>query len=938
MKMFKTLILVMAILAVVCSAAVAAPYRLASITDSIMNPVRVAVDSQGNMYVTNDGKVVKYNNKWQMVSSFAVTEPLGVAVDAAGNIYVGSGTAVNIYSPAFTLIGTLGAGAGEFSKASDITVGTDGRIYVADTENHFIKVYDGTTRAKILSIGGYSSVVPTPAGKLRRPFGVAVNDATNEVYVVDYPTIVINLVNTDGARISVFHKDGVFDRSYGTFGSGVGQIASPMDIAIDNSGILYVTDSYQQVCHTLSPVDGTPVGAGGLYDPNMHLYNPMGVAVGKNGLAYIVSNRSTGGNGRVDIYALDGFVTMSTAPSALSFQATQYSTNPAAQDVTITNSGSGTVSWTASADQPWILLSKASGTVLPAGQAPSTDVLSVGADISNLIPGAYSGSVTIDSGFGQKDTISVTLSVVPAPTLVTNGTMNLSTTKGNSPAAQPVTISATNVISPLTWSASPNVAWLAISPASAVINPASPSSSAMMSVNATGMAVGSYSGVITITAPGALTSANITVNLRIDASSKITVTTNSADARFTVNSAGASYSGSGLAWSVENAPAGDYTVMFDAVSGFKRPVSQTMTLADGGQLAFSGNYVSYLDLAAKKNIVAAKGPDASNDSLVRVFNRNSGTLIAFDLVALASQYGANVAVGDIDGDGSAELVVGTGGGQGNAATVRVFRTDKTPVLEFTPFASQNGVQVAVADLNGDGKAEIIVASAGGADVGTVAVYTYDSATQAMVPTGISFAGFSNGTNVAVADTEGDGRPEIVVAPGFSKQNAGTVRIWKSDVSGSVGSWTAVMVKEMTLSDSYGATVSAGDVDNDGKDEIIIGTGGASGSKATISIMKADGTQVAKFKAFDKYGVNIAAADLDGDGSVEIVAAQGMDSGEQNTPGNTKLKGKSPVTGAAPDRGLVRVFSASGEQKFSFTAFDNASSQFGVNLAVGDLGL
>src|SRR3989344_6020069 len=69
--------------------------------------------------------------------------------------------------------------------------------------------------------------------------------------------------------------------------------------------------------------------------------------------------------------------------------------------------------------------------------------------------------------------------------------------------------------------------------------------------------------------------------------------------------------------------------------------------------------------------------------------------------------GVNVAVGDTDGDGKAEIVVGAGAGGG--PQVRVFNRDGKLLQQFFAYNTKflGGVYVAVGDLEGDGSAEII---------------------------------------------------------------------------------------------------------------------------------------------------------------------------------------------------------------------------------------
>jgi uncharacterized protein (TIGR03437 family) len=99
---------------------------------------------------------------------------------------------------------------------------------------------------------------------------------------------------------------------------------------------------------------------------------------------------------------------LAVSPQTLSFQYAAGGAVPAAQDVSIANTGSGTLSWTASADSFWIGLSATSG------NAPGT--LSISVNPANLGAGAYTGVVSV---------IPTDASVNPASiavTLVVQGT------------------------------------------------------------------------------------------------------------------------------------------------------------------------------------------------------------------------------------------------------------------------------------------------------------------------------------------------------------------------------------------------------------------------------------------------------------------------------------------------------------------------------------
>jgi len=173
--------------------------------------------------------------------------------------------------------------------------------------------------------------------------------------------------------------------------------------------------------------------------------------------------------------------------------------------------------------------------------------------------------------------------------------------------------------------------------------------------------------------------------------------------------------------------------------------------------------------AAPPPIRVATGQDAGWPD-VRAWNRfgDPARQIApwgFDPIAFSAyatyQGGVRVAVGDVDGDGKTEIVTAPAGG--GWTELRVFDgrsfAQRAALLPFKDGAWWNGAFVAAGDVNGDGRAEIV----DGLDAGCcTALHVLDPATG--VETG-GFFPFGNqsqrGARVATADLNGDGRAEIV---------------------------------------------------------------------------------------------------------------------------------------------------------------------------------
>lgn len=156
---------------------------------------------------------------------------------------------------------------------------------------------------------------------------------------------------------------------------------------------------------------------------------------------------------------------------------------------------------------------------------------------------------------------------------------------------------------------------------------------------------------------------------------------------------------------------------------------------------------------------------ATGTPRVRIFNGRTGALLAdFVPLSTAGTSGAFVAAGDVNADGLADLIVGAG--PGGESRVKVFSAANGAVLhDFVVFDSafRGGVHVAAGDLNADGGADVIVgAGAGGGPV----VRAYSGVGGALIREFFAFdAAFRGGVRVASADLNADGRAEIVTAAG-----------------------------------------------------------------------------------------------------------------------------------------------------------------------------
>ncbi len=256
---------------------------------------------------------------------------------------------------------------------------------------------------------------------------------------------------------------------------------------------------------------------------------------------------------------------------------------------------------------------------------------------------------------------------------------------------------------------------------------------------------------------------------------------------------------------------------------------------------------------------------------------------------------ATVAVADVTGDGVADYIGGAGPGGGSRVVV-IDGKSGAVAATFDAFEASftGGVFVAAADLDGDGKAEVVVTpDAGGGPV----VAVYKGASLAAGGTGqfVRFFGindpeFRGGARAALGDIDGDGRPDLVVSAGFLGGPRVAVYGGASLTTGGtpanlVGDFFAF---EDTLRN--GSFVAVADFTGDGRADLVFGGGPSGGPRVRVidgaSLLSAGpfgrlddipAAGRANFFAGDpnlRGGVTVAARDADGDGRAELVVGSG----------------------------------------------------------------
>ena len=262
--------------------------------------------------------------------------------------------------------------------------------------------------------------------------------------------------------------------------------------------------------------------------------------------------------------------------------------------------------------------------------------------------------------------------------------------------------------------------------------------------------------------------------------------------------------------------------------------------------------------------VTGAGPGSLPE--IRIFDPSGVEQTHFLASNSSFRGGVQVASGDVNGDGTPDIIAGTGPGGGRfGGIVRVFDGNSGaqfsgPLGDFHPFSPgyRGGVFVATADLNGDGHADVIV-GAGPGQLPRIEVFS--GADGSVLADFLAFSpSFRGGVRVAAGDFQAGQAGDIVVAAGPG--SAPLVKIFQPSTHKVVARYNA-----FAPSFHGGVFVAAGDLNGDGLADVVVGQG--PGGRSRVRAFSGTTTQVlANALAYGRSssaGVQVGVADENGDG-------------------------------------------------------------------------
>jgi sugar lactone lactonase YvrE/predicted Ser/Thr protein kinase len=221
---------------------------------NFISPISVAVDAQKRIYVCDslkcniqvfdfEGKylysVGRFGKDSPDIKEVTFLMPVSIVLDQAGNLVALDAKTCSVQvigkngkvitkfgEPASPTTGKIEIGTGGFFHPQSIALDSKDNIYVADTGNHRIRVFNPA--GKVVNKFGIQGA---RLGEFNNPTGITIDNGSN-----------LLIVDEKNYRVQIFTSRGVFKNKFGKRGTGRGEFSNPIGIMTDSKRNIFITD------------------------------------------------------------------------------------------------------------------------------------------------------------------------------------------------------------------------------------------------------------------------------------------------------------------------------------------------------------------------------------------------------------------------------------------------------------------------------------------------------------------------------------------------------------------------------------------------------------------------------------------------------------------------------------------------------------------------
>jgi DNA-binding beta-propeller fold protein YncE len=250
--------------------------------EQMVRPYGVYSDGD-RVYVTDPGLSLLHffdfrDNRYLQITrakNWSLESPVGVVVDGDGQIFVTDSVLKRVFT--FNRDGKYLGEIGSpdiFQRPTGIAL-QDDRIYVVDTQGHKVMVFSQNGGRLLFQFGKNGS----KEGEFHYPTHIFAS-SDGHLYITDS----LNF------RIQIFDRDGNFLSAFGSLGDAVGDFAKPKGIAVDSDGNIYVADSQFDNVQIFDQSGRLLLSLGGSGSQNGRMSLPAGIFIDKNDRLYVTDS------------------------------------------------------------------------------------------------------------------------------------------------------------------------------------------------------------------------------------------------------------------------------------------------------------------------------------------------------------------------------------------------------------------------------------------------------------------------------------------------------------------------------------------------------------------------------------------------------------------------------------------------------------------------